>query len=469
MTRQEVKCLPAEYYNRFLSRAASDLKLNAIGALSPLGRSPGVLSLLVGKPNETEFPFTSVSLSAISPNDPSQEVAATLTSSALKEALQYSPSDGLPKTKEWILGLQEYLHKRKNGEGWTVTVGVGSHDLLYKAVMVLINHGDSILIESPGFPGIIPVFASLHCEQIEVGTDSMGLNPASLRETFENWPAAKPKPKLLYTVPYGSNPGGTTTTTQRRREILALARKHDFLILEDDPYYWLYYKDDERPHSYFQLELGLTEVGRVLRFDSFSKIISPGMRLGWASGPGPLINAINVQSGSSNLQPPALTQAVLLALVERWGYGGFETFTRKVSSIYRVKRDMFDKALQMHLGDMAEWSKPESGLFFWVRLLLDPNDDGESDTEKLVSKGIQNGVLVLPGSCAFPSGKKSAHVRLSFSLLSEEMVHEALRRLRAAIVSERKERALAIPGSKARQNNAMHTEGSVPPRMLSKL
>jgi len=324
-------------------------------------------------------------------------------------------------------------------------VGVGSQDLEYKAIVALLNHGDPNLIESPAYAGLIPVFASLHCEQIEVETDPMGLNPTSLRETLENWPTGKPKPKLLYTVPYGGNPSGLTTTTQRRREILALAREHDFLIFEDDPYYWLYYRDDERPPSYFQLELELPEVGRVLRFDSLSKIISAGMRFGWASGPKALIDAIIVQTGSSNLQPSTLIQVMILALVEQWGYDGFDTFTRNVSDIYKTKRDMFDKALQEHLGDLAEWNTPESGIFFWVKLLLGPGGDGDIDTEKLLTKGFQHGILVLPGTSSLPNERKSAHVRLSFSLLPEEMTHEALRRLRAVVISERKERALTMP------------------------
>ena len=91
-----------------------------------------MLSFLAGKPSEDVFPFTSLSFTAISPNDPSKEITATLASSALKEVLQYAPTDGIPKVKEWIMGLQEYMHKRKRDEGWTVTMGVGSQDVGYK-------------------------------------------------------------------------------------------------------------------------------------------------------------------------------------------------------------------------------------------------------------------------------------------------------------------------------------------------
>ncbi|KIJ60401.1 hypothetical protein HYDPIDRAFT_190072 [Hydnomerulius pinastri MD-312] len=437
-TGKEVKYLPTEHYKPFFSKVENDLKLTPIRNLLPLEATPGVISLLAGKPNESMFPFTSISFTATSPHDLTKEVTGSVTPSNLTEALQYGPTAGLGRMNNWLVGLQERVHKRKMGEGWRTTVGVGSQDLVFKAVLMLLNHGDAILIESPAYAGMIPVFASLHCDQVEVETDSKGVNPESIRKLLDNWPAGKPKPKLLYTVPYGGNPAGMTTATERRREILVLAREHNFLILEDDPYYWMYYSDDERPPSYFQLELEQPEVGRVLRFDSFSKIISAGMRFGFASGPKAIIDAIDVQTGSSNLQPSSLIQAIVLALVEPWGYDGFETFTRNVSNFYKTKRDIFEKALRQHLGDVAEWSTPESGLFFWVKLVLKPHGDGESDSDDLIStKAFQNGVIALPGTVFLPNGRKSAYVRMAFSLLPEESVHEALKRLRDVIVKER--------------------------------
>ncbi|KIJ67145.1 hypothetical protein HYDPIDRAFT_109163, partial [Hydnomerulius pinastri MD-312] len=149
---------------------------------------------------------------------------------------------------------------------------------------MLLNHGDAILIESPAYAEMIPVFASLHCDQVEVETDSKGPNPEPVRKVLDNWPAGKQNrsfsARYLIVSQYGGNPAGMTTTTERRREILPLAREHDFIILEDDPCFWIYYSDDERPPPYFQCELEQPEVGRVLHLDSFSKIISAGMRFG---------------------------------------------------------------------------------------------------------------------------------------------------------------------------------------------
>ncbi|KAG6845243.1 hypothetical protein H0H87_011978 [Tephrocybe sp. NHM501043] len=145
----------------------------------------------------------------------------------------------------------------------------------------------SLLAGKPN-PDVFP-FESLQ----EVETDAEGISSNALRSILENWPVGKPKPRVLYTVPYGCNPTGMTASLERRREVLRLAGEHDFIILEDDPYYYLYYGSAVPPPSYFSLEREAPEVGRVLRFDSLSKIMSAGIRIGFASGPKPLLQAID--------------------------------------------------------------------------------------------------------------------------------------------------------------------------------
>jgi len=291
------------------------------------------------------------------------------------------------------------------------------------------------------YAGTIPMFEGLHCEQIEVQTDANGVCSDVLRDILENWSAGKPKPKVFYTVPYGCNPTGMTATLERRKEVLRLAHKHNFLILEDDPYYYLYFGKAARPPSYFRLELDEPEVGRVIRFDSFSKILSAGMRIGFASGPKPIIDVINLHTATANLQPSSLVQAITISLVEEWGYDNFFTHTRNVADFYRKKRDVFESALNMHLDGLAEWCTPEAGMFFWFKLLLLPNQTSEvdeGDSEDLIrTKAYEGGVLALPGTIFLPSGRKTAFVRASFSLSTEEQVNEALKRLRTVLLKER--------------------------------
>jgi tryptophan aminotransferase len=157
-----------------------------------------------------------------------------------------------------------------------------------------------------------------------------------------------------------------TATLERRLEVLAVARAHNILILEDDPYYYLYFGPSPRPSSFFALEAqdgGPT--GVVLRFDSFSKILSAGLRIGTVSGPEPLLRAIDMHTATSNLQVSSLTQAVTYTLLASWGYDGFRKHTESVSELYREKRDIFERAMKKHLDGLADWVSPEAGMFFW--------------------------------------------------------------------------------------------------------
>ncbi|KAG6898958.1 hypothetical protein C0993_002328, partial [Termitomyces sp. T159_Od127] len=406
--------------------------------LFPLEKTPGLISLLAGKPNPTTFPFTSFSFTAESPIEGEADVKVKFEDTELAHGLQYGTTAGYEKLWDWLFGLQEFSHGRKKTEDWSISVGSGSQDLIYKAVAALVNPGDPVLVESPVYAGVLPMFANLNCEQVEVETDAHGIKSSSLRSILESWPSGKPKPRVLYTVPYGCNPTGMTATLERRKEVLALSREHDFIILEDDPYYYLYYGKAPRYPSYFALELEEPQTGRVLRFDSLSKILSAGIRIGFASGPKPLLDAINQHTATSNLQTASLTQVIVYKLLEAWGYDTFIKHTEKVSDFYRVKRDVFEAAMNKHLTGLAEWVAPEAGMFFWFKLLLADDPSVEGDSQALISeKAVKDGVLALPGTAFLPNDRKTAYVRASFSLLTEEDVDEALRRLSKVIKAAR--------------------------------
>ncbi|TFK27485.1 PLP-dependent transferase [Coprinopsis marcescibilis] len=438
---QAVKRLPDSYYDDFLSNNAKERKASPIRSLFPLEKTPGLISLLAGKPNETTFPFTSLSFKARSPTDPAQEIDLTLEDVDLKQGLQYGDTAGFKKLLDWLFGLQENQHGRKRGEGWRISVGSGSQDLIFKAVQALVNPGDAVLVESPVYAGVIPMFSTLHCEQVEVETDSQGIRSSSLRTILEGWPTGKPKPKVLYTVPYGCNPTGMTASLARRKEVLQLAREHSFIILEDDPYFYLYYGKAPRYPSYFSLEREEPEVGRVLRFDSLSKVLSAGVRIGFASGPEKLLNAIDASTATSNLQTSSLTQSIIYTLLNAWGYDGFKAHTDAVAGFYREKRDIFERAMVKHLTGLAEWSTPEAGMFFWFKLLL-TSDGKEGDSQAVIrTTAFNRGVLALPGTVFLPNGRRSAYVRAAFSLAGEEDVERAVERLRLAVLDERGEGA----------------------------
>ncbi|KXN86754.1 Kynurenine/alpha-aminoadipate aminotransferase, mitochondrial [Leucoagaricus sp. SymC.cos] len=454
-TDSGLKRLADTYYVSFLSQNAKERKLSPIRSLLPLEKTPGIISLLAGKPNPTMFPITSLSFTARSPHSssPTDEVSYSLTGDELAQGLQYGDTAGIEPLKDWLYGLQEYSHGRKRGEGWSIHVGSGSQDMIYKAVQVLVDDGDPVLIESPvyayvspstssvltksrpGFPlnsGVIPMFQTLHCELLEIETDAEGISTSSLRAKLENWP-------------YGCNPTGMTATLERRVEALKIAREHDLIILEDDPYYYLYYGTAPRPPSYFSLEKEvLPETGRVLRFDSFSKILSAGIRVGFASGPEALLKSIERHTATLNLQTPTFTQFIVYRILDSWGYDGFKVHTGRVSAFYREKRDVFQAAMEKYLAGYAEWVKPEAGMFFWFKLNLNSNvsdEDGGDSEFAIRTTAFENGVLALPGKVFLPNGNKTAYVRASFSLSPPEDVYEALKRLATAIAQVRAKQA----------------------------
>ena len=157
-----------------------------------------------------------------------------------------------------------------------------------------------------------------------------------------------------------------TASFERRLEVLKLARQYNILIIEDDPYYYLYFGSRPRPPSYFALDAWEGgPAGHVLRFDSFSKILSAGIRIGAVTGPQPLLNAIDMHTATANLQVSSLTQAITYTLMSSWGYDGFHKHTENVSDLYRAKRDVFENAMKRHLEGLADWDSPEAGMFFW--------------------------------------------------------------------------------------------------------
>ncbi|KAG6914741.1 hypothetical protein DXG01_015652 [Tephrocybe rancida] len=434
MSIEEIsKALPTEYYTAFLSKVAKGYKPSPIRPLFPLEHTEGLISLLAGKPNPSTFPFTSFSFTASSPINDS-DITLKLDSTELAQGLQYSATAGYENLSDWLIGLQDHSHGRKKSADWTLSVGSGSQDLIFKAVATLVDPGDPVLLESPVYAGVISMFHTLNCEQIEVETDPHGIKSSSLKSILESWPAEKPMPRVLYTIPYGCNPTGMTATLERRKEVLALSREHNFLILEDDPYYFLYYGKAARYPSYFSLESEEPETGRVLRFDSLSKVLSAGIRIGFASGPTRLLQAINAHIATSGLQPSSLAQVIAFKLLNSWGYDTFVKHTQKVAQFYRGKRDVFEAAMNRHLSGLAQWDSPEAGLYFWFKLVLSDDSSVEGDSEALISeKAVREGVLALPGTAFLPNGRKSAYVRASFSLLGEEDVDEALRRLAKVI------------------------------------
>ncbi|KAJ8297149.1 Aminotransferase tdiD [Rhodotorula toruloides] len=432
-------------WDEYISERGKMWEPSAIRGLFPLEKIPGMVSLLAGKPNAETFPFSAikVDLKPIIPGDPVETL--TIESDALSEGLQYGATAGLPSLNKWLENLQEVRHKRARDGSWGLSLGSGSQDLINKAFYSLVNEDDSILLETPVYSGTIGLLKRHKVNLIEVPVDTEGLVPEKLEAILANWESKFPGkrfPKILYTIPTGSNPTGATAPLERRERVLALVRRYKLILLEDDAYHYLSFDPEHIVPSYFELEgRDGGEVGRVIRFDSFSKILSSGMRLGFVTGPKPILEIIDLHTANTNLQPSSTTQAMVLVLLNKWGLDGFLAHTRRVAAFYKDKRDMFEKVAHKYLDGLATWVTPEAGMFLFLDLYLTTDGTPGDSSELISTTAVQKGVLAVPGVGFLPNGGRSSFVRVSFSLATEEDAELAFQRLRECILEARGEKA----------------------------
>ncbi|KAL7421057.1 hypothetical protein Q5752_003941 [Cryptotrichosporon argae] len=411
----------------FLSDKAKTTEIDGIRGLLPL-EGPGVVS--AGRPNPETFPFASITLNLrppLSPDGPAAE-AVTISGCDLDEALQYGPSAGLPALRAWLGAFQGEVHGRAEGD-WTTTVGSGSQDVMSKGFKAVLNPGDPILIETPVYAGILPALRDLNAEMIEVEVDDQGLAAKDLERVLATWPEGKKRPRAVYSNPVGCNPSGCSASRERKLEVLAVAKKYDLLIFEDDPYYFL---AQHHIPSYFALETQFfPQGGHVVRFDSFSKLLTAGARLGFATGPKDILHAIDVQTAAANLHTSSISQAVIYGLLKHWGTATFLSHAAAVADFYAARRERIEAIAHRHLDGLARWVSPVAGMFLWIDL----SPAGIADTYDLVRKeALAKGVLAVPGFAFYPNGRKSTHLRISFSIIDlDEAADLGLSRLAEAI------------------------------------
>ncbi|CAO1627874.1 unnamed protein product [Parajaminaea phylloscopi] len=443
----------------YLSASAKSRMPAPIRSLFPLEKTPGMISLLAGKPNADTYPIAGLSVQLKPVIQGEEPTTLNIQGTDLEEALQYGPTRGMPRLVTFLESIQERVHRRPIDHSvWQVTQGIGSQDLLTKAFECIFDKDDTFLVESPAFAGIYPSLHTLGVNLVPVATDDEGVCPKSLSQILDSWPADKKKPKGLYTTPIGANPSGTTSGPQRMRDVLAVCRKHKTLIFEDDPYYYLAFEglgEDPvtrpRPRSYFSIE-GMDDgpKGLVLRFDSFSKVLSGGMRMGYLTGHPVLVDAVDKSSANLNLQTSGVTQAIALTILEHWQLDGFLEHADRVSAFYKARRDKFEAAVHRILGgnggekaSVAEWVTPKAGMFLWLKLKLPEDVDDSFDV--ISNEAKDAGVLAVPGRAFMPLGDPCVYVRTSFSLLPEADFDEACHRLRRVIEGLWSARGLQVP------------------------
>jgi len=400
-----------------------------IRALMPLAAQPGMISLGSGSPAPASFPVTNISVTLRDGSTVALGEAATAV------AMQYSPTEGLPSLIRWVDELQRAEHNWHLGLQGRVCVTTGSQSALHLALQMLLEDGDTLLADEYCYPGTLETVRPIGVRVQGVGGDDDGMDPNALEAALERVSSSSSsstrRPRVLYTIPTWHNPTGATMPNERRRRVYELCREHDLLILEDDPYWFLGLEegaaDESSAESFLAIDARHGD-GRVLRFDSLSKVLSSGLRVGWVSGPAALVERIELHQQVAALHSSGLSQAVVAAVLENWGPEGWVAHCSATRALYRQRRDWMQASAEKHLHGLAHWNKPTHGMFLW----LDLSPSGCTDSHALVKqRAVEAKVLLIPGSSfsAANPAAPSTFVRAAFSLASEEAMDTGLERL----------------------------------------
>uniref|UniRef100_A0A8C9Z013 Kynurenine/alpha-aminoadipate aminotransferase, mitochondrial n=1 Tax=Sander lucioperca TaxID=283035 RepID=A0A8C9Z013_SANLU len=404
-------------YARFLTAVSAARKPSPIRMLTELQQRspPSLISLAGGAPNPNTFPFQSASIKL------KNGQTLTFDDAAMKRALQYSASNGIPELLTWMKNLQKDLHDPptasyapENGQ-MDMCVTTGSQEGLCKVFEMLVNPGDNVLLDAPTYSGTLAALQPLGCNLINVPSDQHGMIPAALKEVLSRWDPSevhKPSstaPKILYTIPNGGNPTGASMTAQRKQEVYELARQYDMLIIEDDPYFFLQF---DKPWAPTFLSMDVDR--RIIRTDSFSKILSSGLRIGFVTGPKPLVDRVVLHIQASTMHTSTFTQ-----VNETLTLHSHTLFlsSHRVIEFYRKQRDAMITSADKWLKDVAEWHTPSAGMFLWIKL------KGIADTQQLImKKALEKEVLLVPGGVfMINSSDPCPYVRAAFSLSTPEV------------------------------------------------
>jgi len=248
-----------------------------------------------------------------------------------------------------------------------------------------------------------------------------GLRTNVLEQKLADLGAAGRAPKLLYTIPNFHNPAGVTMSLERRRRVIELAREHNFMIVEDNPYGQIRFEGEPLP-SLWELDEG---AGWVIYVSTFSKILAPGLRLGWVAAPLPVLRKMNLGKQAADLNSSTVTQRFVLEYLRAYDW---RDHVDRLNMIYRSRRDAMVGALKRELPAETRWATPSGGLFVWATL-----PDYIDTSDLLVEATTRHQVAFVPGSAAYLDGQGTSCMRLNFSGSSEETIAEGVRRIGAAV------------------------------------
>ena len=391
-----------ERYAGLFATRTQGMRSSAMRDLMAITARPEIISLAGGLPDTSTFPPELMS-----------SLMQTVADESCARALQYGPTEGAAEVKAAIAEVMAAEGMRVDPEDILVTTG--GQQVIDLVCRALLDPGDVVIAEGPTYPGAVPSFGAFQADVVQIEMDADGMRIDRMEEALAKLDAEGRRPKFIYTIPSFQNPGGVTMSLERRRRLVEIAREREILVLEDNPYGLLRYEGDAQP-TLHSLDGG----DYVIYLGTFSKILSPGLRLGWTTAPRPVLDKLNLGKQGADLCSSSFAQAFVAAYFAAHDWRGY---LAELIGLYRRRRDTMLEALAEHLPAEATWTRPAGGLFIWATL------PDYIDTTDLLARALREQVAFVPGRAAYLDGRGGSEMRLNFSGVGEDDIREGVRRI----------------------------------------
>mgnify|MGYP000253510649 CR=1 FL=1 len=379
---------------------------NAIGELLALGADPAIISFGGGYPDPTLFPAAALA-----------EVFDTVIRAPGGLAMQYAPSDGLPRLREQVAGLMTADGTPCGPED--VLILQGSQQGLDYAARMLVNPGDAIVTEDPTFLGGRIAFDPSEPVYAPVPMDEDGMRMDILEDVL----TTTPRVKMIYTIPEFQNPTGVTLSLDRRHRLIELANAHDVIVLEDSPYRRIRFSGETLPTL-----KSLDTEGRVIHLGSFSKVLVPGLRVGWAVTSPALLGKMKLLKLANDTQTSTLNMAATSLFLDRFN---LDAHVDTLRAAYARKKSVMLDAMRRHFPQDVRVTDPEGGLFTWVEFA-----EGFDATRFMRDVALPEArVAYVPGESFFPVTGRANTARFNYSAQPDARIEEGIKALGAALNS----------------------------------
>lgn len=385
------------------SDSLKNIRPSEIRELLKYASTKDFISFGGGMPNPLTFPMNDI-----------KDIMDDVLSQYGALALQYGNTGGLNELRTEIKKLVLETEKIKTTEQ-NIIVTSGSQQGLYELAKVLVNPGDTVITEEPTYVGAISAFDANKTEMHSIPMDNEGMKTDLAEAEIKKLTAEGRKPKFIYAIPTFQNPTGITMSLERRKHLIEIATQYEIPLVEDNPYGELRYSGERLP-----MLSALDRDSNVIYLGTFSKVMCPGLRMGYTIGPEEFIGKFNLLKQALDLSSSTFSQYVAWQYLKR---GIIKQQIPKSIELYRNKRDAMLKALGEYFPEGATWSRPDGGMFLWATV------DSKINTTDMLKDAVQEGVAYVSGNAFSPSRMQGNSMRLNFTFSEEDQIYRGIEKL----------------------------------------